>query len=166
MEKELSLPVSRFIETNIDLISMNDFDSLYYKANIQLVMDQVAELTYAFYASNINFLPLITAIHSNMFYGLNKICDGVFMIPENIKTIESFAFAKCYSTKTLHLPRSLIFIAKQAFYQCSSLKTIYYHGTAENWRDDVSRQVYWDDGLPPGCDVVSYIDGEVLYTKK
>ena len=42
MEKELSLPVSRFIETNIDLISMNDFDSLYYKANIQLVMDQVA----------------------------------------------------------------------------------------------------------------------------
>ena len=166
MEKELSLPVLGFIETNIDLINMNDFDSLYYKANTQLVMNLVGELTYAFYASNINFLPFITTIHSNMFYGLNKICDGVFMIPENIKTIEKFAFAKCYSTKTLHLPKSLIFIAKLAFYDCSSLKTIYYHGTAENWRNDVSRQVYWDEGLPFGCMIISYIDGEVLYTKK
>lgn len=165
-EFELRGRLKDFFEDYISFIDENDFDEFYKKAKGQLLSGDVGKLTYALYSSDINPLPYVTSIHYSMFCNQNTLCDGSFVIPENIKQILTRSFENCWSMSTLHLPNSLEFIDRNCFSGCDMLDRIYYHGTAEDWINKVSRAVSWDYGLRPGCDIISYIDGEVLYIKE
>ena len=158
--------IQDFIEKHIDLIDKNAFDEFYETAKSQLLSGQIGKLTYVLYSSDIDPLPYVTSVHYSMFCNQHTLCDGSFVIPENIENILARSFENCSSMTTLHLPNSLEYIDKSCFLGCDMLDRIYYHGTAEDWKNKVSRAIRWDFGLKPGCDVISYIDGEVIYTKK
>ena len=57
------------------------------------------------------------------------------IIPEGVTSIESHAFGNCYTMRSIALPRSLMRIEYAAFNGCTGLKTVYYSGTAEEWKD-------------------------------
>lgn len=165
-EFELKGRLKDFFENYISFIDENDFDSFYEKAKAYLLSADVGKLTYALYQSDINPLHYVTSIHYAMFCNQYTLCNGSFVIPENIRRILTKSFEDCWSMTTLHLPNSLEFIGRNCFSGCDMLDRIYYHGTAEDWINKVSRAVGWDTGLRSGCDVISYTYGEVLYTKE
>ena len=54
-------------------------------------------------------------------------------LPDNTVGIASNAFAYCDQMTTLEIPRSVKYINKDAFVGCTSLKTIYYGGSKEEF---------------------------------
>ena len=56
------------------------------------------------------------------------------VISEGITEVEQEAFADCYDTEQLSLPKSLKTIEAQAFWSCSSLKDVYYNGSKSDWK--------------------------------
>ena len=54
-------------------------------------------------------------------------------LPDNTVGIASNAFAYCYDMVTLEIPRGVKYINKDAFVGCTSLKTIYYGGSKEEF---------------------------------
>ena len=56
------------------------------------------------------------------------------VISEGITEVEQEAFAGCYDTEQLSLPKSLKTIEAQAFWGCSSLKDVYYNGSKSDWK--------------------------------
>ena len=57
------------------------------------------------------------------------------IIPEGVTSIEDGAFGNCYKMRSIALPRSLMRIEDAAFNGCTGLETVYYSGTAEEWKD-------------------------------
>ena len=55
------------------------------------------------------------------------------IIPGNIEVIEWFSFSYCSSLSSVTLPLSVCKIEDGAFRGCTSLDTIYYAGSAEQW---------------------------------
>ena len=74
----------------------------------------------------------VTSINSFAFSG----CSGLtsVIIPDGVTSIGSYAFAYCSSLKSITIPDSITSIGSYAFRDCSWLKTVFYKGTAEQWK--------------------------------
>ena len=54
-------------------------------------------------------------------------------IPEGVKRIDERCFASCKTLKKITLPKSLESVGMSAFFECSSLKDVYYSGSRKGW---------------------------------
>lgn len=84
-------------------------------------------------------------------YGAFDSCINLINIelPEGgITSIESYLFANCICLENIRIPTSVTDICDTAFYGCSSLSSITYLGTMEQWKS-VSIEI---NGLPYGKD--------------
>lgn len=54
----------------------------------------------------------------------SEIINGVFMVPEGLTSIGSYAFCGCQSLKSISIPEGLTSIGRYAFYGCQSLESI------------------------------------------
>ena len=75
----------------------------------------------------------VTSINSFAFSG----CSGLtsVIIPDGVTSIGSYAFTYCSSLKSITIPDSITSIGSYAFRDCSWLKTVFYKGTAEQWKE-------------------------------
>ncbi len=78
--------------------------------------------------------------------------------PESLKIIKEYAFSDSYGLKSIYLPAGTAFIGDGAFLCCSSLGTITFGGTVEQWRA-IEKGYGWDE------DTANYVvyctDGQV-----
>lgn len=63
-----------------------------------------------------------------------------------LENINNSAFSECYSLSIINLPATLKTIGSP-FHACSSLSTIMYEGTVEEW-EKVSKSSTWNSGAP------------------
>ena len=71
---------------------------------------------------------------------------GSITIPESVTSIGTFTFESSGLT-SITIPKSVTSIGAGAFLDCSSLKTIYYRGTADEW-DAMRKADSWDERTP------------------
>jgi hypothetical protein len=107
----------------------------------------------------------ITTIEYAMVHG----CAGLtsINIPEGVTSIDDWAFSYCYSLTDIVIPEGVISIGEGAFEQCKNLQnvslphslrsvgikafwgcpnlTIRYNGTGDEWHNNVSTGIYWQD---------------------
>jgi len=57
------------------------------------------------------------------------------IIPENVTTIDKYAFYSCRNIEIIVMPSTLQFIGEDAMAGCSNLKTIVFNGDAQDWYD-------------------------------
>ena len=64
-------------------------------------------------------------------------CDELLsvVIPEGVTTINSFAFSDCRRLSTLTIPASLTTVEMNAFIFSDRIRTIYYGGSEEQWKE-------------------------------
>ena len=76
-------------------------------------------------------------------YGVTSICEFAFSgcgsladveIPDSVTVIGDSAFSQCSAVTSVIIPESVTEIGPYAFYGCGSLKTVYFKGSAEQWR--------------------------------
>lgn len=98
---------------------------------------------YYFLLNSVN-LPNATIIGENTF----RSCQSLINVSmPNVKGIGKYAFNGCDSIANITLPSSLVCIDKYAFADCTSLETIVFDGTIEQW-SAVQRNDYWNDKVP------------------
>ena len=68
-----------------------------------------------------------------LYYGYGRNAKKI-ILSEGITEVEQEAFADCYDTEQLSLPKSLKTIEEHAFWGCSSLKDVYYNGSKSDWK--------------------------------
>ena len=78
-------------------------------------------------------------------------------IPNSVMVICERAFYGC-GLKSIKLPNGLKSIESEAFRFCSSLKTITYNGTKDQW-EEIEKGQNWNKGVP--AKVVHCFDGDV-----
>ena len=61
--------------------------------------------------------------------------DAVVVIPEGVVLIDEYAFYSCTALESIVIPTSVTRIGKYAFELVSTLKTVYYGGTASMWNN-------------------------------
>ena len=65
-----------------------------------------------------------------------------------MKNISQYCFANCTSLVSISLPHSLTMLKGTcAFFRCTSLETITYDGTVEEW-NALERVSSWNSGAP------------------
>lgn len=77
-------------------------------------------------------LPAIKSIENYFFTACYALTD--VNIPDGVTTVGNWAFDHCTSLRTITVPRSVKTIVISAFFDCTSLETIYYEGTEEEWK--------------------------------
>lgn len=65
------------------------------------------------------------------------------VISEGVQVINTWAFGYCENLKTVTIPRSVSKISGLAFIGCTSLTTVYYNGTLNQW-NAISKETDWD----------------------
>lgn len=71
-------------------------------------------------------------LESKAFKGCTSFTD--ITIPDKVNSISELAFADCTSLKSITLPDSLnTHLSGNIFQNCSSLKDVYFNGTAQQW---------------------------------
>ena len=75
----------------------------------------------------------VTSIGSSAF----EDCSGLtsVTIPDSVTSISDSAFYGCSSLTSITIPDGVTSIGSYAFYDCNSLKTVFYKGTAEQWKE-------------------------------
>ncbi len=59
--------------------------------------------------------------------------DTSFVIPNSVKSIESYAFEGCHGLESITIPIDVTSIGNYAFYGCSALKNVSYGGHSGEW---------------------------------
>ena len=97
-------------------ISSNDVPWADYRRNIKTVSiaDGITELSHF----TCYYMPNVTAI----------------TIPDSVTSIGQYAFAYCTALKEITIPAGITAIPNMAFYNSSALETVYFTGTAEQWK--------------------------------
>ena len=89
-------------------------------------------------------------------YCIGKTEDS-FAIPQNVETIDDYAFSQCENLKELILPNSIRAIDSAAFYRCTNLSKFVFGGNIDSWREIVRGEHCFTD-IP--AEKVSCIDGD------
>ncbi len=63
-------------------------------------------------------------------------------IPQGVREIRSYAFAKCTELTEITIPSSIEKICEYAFVSCKNIKRIYYQGTQTEW-DNIDKEINW-----------------------
>lgn len=116
-----------FLRRHANLIQQGDFEALY---RIAVPTAVTHEITTVLYESGIDPLKNLSYIPKGF---LSMSDREQFIVPNHIKTIESFAFS--YSElKEIFIPVSVELFQHSIFYVCPLLQYIYYEGTEEQWK--------------------------------
>lgn len=100
---------------------MYNADTLYFK-------DENGEYVTA--AGTLVIPEGVTAIHPKAFM---RMPIETLVLPDSVTVIGEEAFQYCENLTAVVLGTGLQSVGKNAFYQSSSLETVYYKGTASNW---------------------------------
>ena len=86
----------------------------------------------------------------------------VCVIPDNVVSIGYGAFTKSKNLHTITIPVSVKSIDAYVFYSCTSLSTIIYEGTVEQWLQ-ITKDEKWNKGT--NTIVVKCLDGDLIVNK-
>lgn len=111
--------IKQYIETHIDLIENNDFETLYQRAETEL-NGGVAVMTDLFLEAGINPLAYLSYIPTQYQFGGQQ---ELLVIPSHIRSIRSYAYAHNYFDSIV-IPKNIKTIGYGAFKSCSDLKFI------------------------------------------
>ena len=80
----------------------------------------------------------VTTISKRAFSGCTSLVS--ITIPDGVVTIDDNAFYGCTSLENITIPKSVTKMGSRSdvFYECISLKDVYYGGTEDDWRYEVS----------------------------
>ena len=113
--------VKKFIETHLDEIDANDFETLYFELGKTCNMIEHGIFTETLLAAGINPIEYCQHIPDGMFYNHTF---SSFIIPKHIKGIDPFAFGKCFSLQEIEIPMNVEIIFDNAFGYCRELKKV------------------------------------------
>ena len=74
-------------------------------------------------------------------------------IPNNVEKLENHVFAESKKLKSVVIGTGIKEIGMRCFTGCSSLFTIYYRGTEEQW-NAISKGSLWDENMPSGYQII------------
>lgn len=121
----------------------------------------IAELADILLKANIAFLDHMSAIPNQCFRSL--LINNIF-IPKSIESISDCSFMDCSELKWVKLQfGKKLSLGNFVFSGCSSLETIFFDGTKEQW-DKVSFSAYWNIGMPSEVSLLCN-DGEYKLSK-
>ena len=108
-------------------ISFGDSNSnpLYYAKNLYLIEDGEANLI-----TDLVIPDDVTSINSYAFYGCKSLTS--ITIPDSVTSIGGYAFANCSNLTSVTIPDSVTSIGHHAFSGCSSLTSVTFENT-EGW---------------------------------
>lgn len=131
------MTAKELIETHIELIDKEEFDSFYDELFKSLYIselsgacirglsiqghDTIVEVNKLLRRSGVETLQYLNYIP----YGYFANSDLVnYSIPKHINKIDYFAFSKCENLNYIYIPSNVKIIAAKAFFSCNSLKVI------------------------------------------
>jgi hypothetical protein len=80
------------------------------------------------------------------------------IIPNNVTSIEAYAFYGCTTLTSITIPNSVTYIGNAAFQDCETLTSIAFDGTMEQW-NSISKKSSWKRKVP--ATHVQCTDGQV-----
>lgn len=75
----------------------------------------------------------VEKIPNGLFFDAGSFVFQTIVIPENVKSIGSYAFHSCETLNTVTIGSGLTVVEDYAFEGCASLKTVNYTGTKSDW---------------------------------
>lgn len=112
--------VKKFIEDNIKLIELNEWEEIYEKASAELKLD-TGKFTEVILEADIHPEDYLKELPKNFLYESNV---KKFRIPDNIKSIDSSAFEYCISLTSMTIGNSVTTIGDEAFSWCTGLTSV------------------------------------------
>ena len=156
--------VKQFIEENIKLIELNNFDELFRCANLDLAdYSEVGELSKILEDAEIyplNYLDYVPAYYmcgtdieifapkpgiTYIGQGAFRYCDNLISIdlPEGLEQINPHAFEDCPNIKELNLPKSLKYIHPTAFLDSLDHPDLLAHAPYPSYANDwLNKHIY------------------------
>ena len=110
-----------------EAINNNNFDYVYNEIYDKLNLSSLNVFTNILKEIEIDPIFYMTSIPAGFF--LNNTDLKTYKIPNNIRVIKEYAFARCFNLNSLYIPKSINEIEDNAFYLCENLTHIYYEGT-------------------------------------
>lgn len=174
----ISLPkdIKQFLKENLELIRLDDMDTLFTKAeeayrnepvsfsvadigkvledaDIQ-VLDKLERIPYGYFEDNKTLNGIIIPEHIKLiqaeaFYNCRYLQE--VKLPQNLEEIQDSAFTYCSDLSYIELPRSLKYLGNDAFY-ASGLKKCRFLGTINEFKN-----IELGDNIFQGCDYLSNI---------
>ena len=129
----LSEKLQTFIEKYYTLIENDRFEGLYRKLEDEGLKDYRSELSRALLIAEINPLSYMDTALPDMYSNVDELQDVNLSV--GFRAIEDRAFSGCNNLRRLVLPHTIEFISDTAFRGCYALKSIYYFGTMEDWKN-------------------------------
>ena len=89
-----------------------------------------------FWRSNVKtiiFDSAVQIIPANTFFGCDKLENIILTTDSQLKTIGENAFISCCALTEIYLPKSISEIGWRAFSACTTLQTVKYAGSADEW---------------------------------
>ena len=118
----LTKDLKQFLEKNIELIENNKFDELYENATDLYFSQTIGTLTRTLLKAEINPIEYLSGIPYCYLYGDSNITQ--FVIPENIKFIDSCAFCNCSQLHDVIFGKDVSVIYYGAFEGCTELTNV------------------------------------------
>lgn len=128
------------------LINEENFGTLYYIAmgyednNDVKIIPQLTRLLY-----NIDIDPLDYMDEVPVNFLDNVKVEFDLVLPENIKSINEFAFARSW-IKSITIPKSCDYFSNNIFQECTKLNYIYYKGTHDEFKE-ISKEGRWGSSI-------------------
>lgn len=156
----------KFIKNNTNLINNNDWEELYDKISDEskgmFTPAQVSEFTLTMLQCGIDPLKYLDYIPNYYLCRVDETWEGKeftkeFIIPNNIKNINAYAFKENWILEKITIPKSIESIDRDAFTDCENLKEIIYLGTVEDWYN-ICEEAYTFYNI--GTDIIYCTDGD------
>ena len=92
--------------------------------------------SYAFYSCDLTgkfILENLSFLGDHAFFSCDNITE-IIISSTDLEYIEKYVFWNCTSLRSIVIPHSVTYI-NDAFYNCSQLQMVFYHGTLSEWND-------------------------------
>lgn len=124
----------------LDLEGLYEHAETYNEINGVNVTPRLTRLLY-----NIDIDPLDYLIEVPASFLDTVQVDMNLILPENIKSINEFAFARSW-IKSITIPKSCDYFSNNIFQECTKLNYIYYKGTHDEFKE-ISKESRWGSSI-------------------